>query len=86
MPLAGQHGRVVVPLDPDANICSMPAYRYTVAEYDPRRPWVVLGPLRHFTVELEDGDDFAAWAAQAWPRPRYQVDLLPELGPWEGAG
>ena len=23
--------------------------------------------------------------AQAWPRPRYQVDLRPELGPWQGA-
>lgn len=64
----------------------MPGYRYTVAEYDPGRPWVVVGPLREFAVELEEGEDFRAWAAQAWPRPRYQVDLLPELGPWQGAG
>ena len=38
------------------------------------------------SVELDEGEEFAAWAAQAWPRPRYQVDLLPELGPWQGAG
>jgi hypothetical protein len=67
-------------------MCSMTAYRYTVAEYEPRRPWVVVGPLRELTVNLDDGEDFRAWAAQAWPRPRYQVDLLPELGPWQGAG
>ena len=42
--------------------------------------------LRPGPVELDDGEEFAAWAAQAWPRPRYQVDLLPESGPWQGAG
>ena len=73
-------------LDPRANIRSMPEYRYTVAEYEPARPWVLVGALREHSVELDDGEEFAAWAAQAWPRPRYQVDLLPELGPWQGAG
>jgi hypothetical protein len=61
-------------------------YRYTVAEYEPDRPWILVGCLRRLSVELSDGEDFAAWAAQAWPRPRYQVDLLPELPPWPGAG
>lgn len=64
----------------------MPEYRYTVAEYDPARPWVLVGALRQLTVELDEGEDFAAWAARAWPRPRYQVHRLPELGPWQGAG
>lgn len=73
-------------LDPRANIRSMPEYRYTVAEYEPARPWVLIGALREHSVELDDGEEFAVWAARAWPRPRYQVDLLPELGPWEGAG
>lgn len=31
------------------------------------------------TVELNEGEDFLAWAAQAWPRPRYQAVLVPEL-------
>jgi hypothetical protein len=79
-------GVVVSALDSDANICSITGYRYTLAEYDPKRPWVMLGPLREFTVELEEGEDFRAWATRAWPRPRYQVDLVPELGPWQGAG
>ena len=64
----------------------MPEYRYTVAEYEPTRPWVLVGAPRRLSVELDDGEDFAAWASQAWPRPRYQVDLLPALGPWQGAG
>lgn len=65
----------------------VPTYHYTVIEYDARRPWVILGPLRRMTVELDDGEDFTAWAAQAWPRPRYQADLEPEpLRPWESAG
>jgi hypothetical protein len=72
------------------NICEhtfVPKYGYTVTEYDARRPWVIVGPLRRMTVELDDGEDFATWAAQAWPRPRFQTDLEREpLPPWEGAG
>jgi hypothetical protein len=60
----------------------VPEYRYTLAEYDPERPWVLVGPLRRLSVELDEGEDFLVWAARTWPRPRYQVDLLPELGPW----
>jgi hypothetical protein len=63
----------------------MPEYRYTVAEYEPTRPWVLVGALRQLSVELNEDEDFAVWAAQAWPRPRFQVDLLSELGPWQGA-
>ena len=65
---------------------SMPEYRYTLAEYDPDKPWLVLGPLRHMTVELDDDVDFLAWAAKAWPRPRYQAVLVPDLPPWQGGG
>lgn len=57
----------------------------TLAEYDPDRPWVLVGALRRLSVELEDDEDFASWAALAWPRPRYQADLLPELPPWPRA-
>ena len=64
----------------------MPIYTYTVAEYDPHRPWLVVGPLRRMTVELPDGADFLAWAAQAWPQPRYQAVLVPELPRWESGG
>ena len=71
-------------LDPHANICSMPEYAYTVAEYEAARPWVLVGALRD-RVELDEGEDFTAWAARAWPRPRYEVALLTELGPWQGA-
>ena len=63
----------------------MPDYRFTITEYDGDQPWLIVGPLRRETVELEDGEDFATWAAQAWPRPTFQVQLEPEpLGPWQG--
>ena len=55
----------------------MPTYSYTVAEYDPVKPWIVLGPVRRMTVELEAGEDFFQWAAQAWPKARYEVTLDP---------
>lgn len=64
----------------------MTEYSYTVAEYDPDKPWLVLGPLRRMTVELDDGEDFLAWAGRTWPPPRYQAVLVPGLPPWEGAG
>lgn len=73
-------------LDHRANIRSLPEYRYTLAEYEPTRPWVLVGALRRLSVELDDDEDFVVWAARAWPRPRYQVDRLPDLPPWEGAG
>lgn len=63
----------------------MPAYRFIVTEYDSEKPWLVVGPLRRMTVELNEDQDFLAWAAQAWPRPRCQAVLVPELPPWEGA-
>ena len=62
--LAARSGRrastVQVPLlDFDANIRSVPTYRYTVTEYDAHRPWLIVGPLRRMTVELEEGEEFA---------------------------
>jgi hypothetical protein len=61
-------------------------YRYTLAEYDPRQPWVLVGEIRRLCVELEDGEDFNRWAAQAWPAPRFKAELEPkELPPWKGA-
>jgi hypothetical protein len=70
-----------------ANICSMPEFRYARAEYDPHRPWLVVGEIRHLTVELEDDETFTAWAAREWPRPRFRVTLEPgALAPWQSPG
>jgi hypothetical protein len=65
----------------------VPEFRYTITEYDPQRPWLIVGPLRRMTVDLEEGEDFSTWAAQVWPRPRFQAQIEPEpLRPWETAG
>lgn len=56
----------------------MSSYSFTVTEYDPERPWIVLGTGRH-TVELEAGEDFFAWAAKQWPAARFTV----QLDPWQ---
>ena len=64
----------------------VPRYCYTVAEYDPGRPWVVVGPVRRMTVALDEDEDFLTWVARAWPRPRYEAVLVPELPPWQSAG
>jgi hypothetical protein len=62
-------------------------HRYHVIEFDPQRPWVVVGEIRRLAVELEDGLDFNRWAAQEWPAPRFRAELEPgELPPWEGTG
>jgi hypothetical protein len=69
-----------------ANICSMRTHRYQVAEYDPQRPWVLVDEIRQLTIQLNDDENFTAWAAQAWPPPRYKAELEPdELQPWRGA-
>jgi hypothetical protein len=58
-------------------------YRYTVAEYDPQRPWVLVGEIRQLAIQLDDQENFTVWAAQAWPPPRYKAELAPdELRPW----
>jgi hypothetical protein len=62
-------------------------FRYVVTEYDPHRPWLLVGEPRRLTVELEHAGSFTAWAARTWPPPRYRADLEPEtLGPWQGSG
>jgi hypothetical protein len=53
------------------------AFRYTVAEHDPSRPWVVVAEIRHLTVELDRAEDFADWAAERWPQSRYTAQLDP---------
>jgi hypothetical protein len=65
----------------------MPVYRYSVTEYDPKKPWVVLGTSPGLTVDLPDPRSFPTWAAGQWPAPRYEARLEPEpLRPWESAG
>jgi hypothetical protein len=57
-------------------------YRYTVAEHDPDRPWIIVGEIRSLTVDLQAGQNFYDWAAREWPRPRFEVQLDPwQLGP-----
>jgi hypothetical protein len=53
-------------------------YSYTATEHDRERPWITFGTQRH-TIELEDGSNFYAWAAERWPAPRWSV----ELDPWQ---
>lgn len=61
-------------------------YRYTVAQHDLQRPWIIVGQIRHLAVELEDDESFHEWAARAWPRPRYEAQLERQpLRPWGGA-
>ncbi|HEX4011727.1 MAG TPA: hypothetical protein VHX62_17025 [Solirubrobacteraceae bacterium] len=63
----------------------MPEYRYSVAEYDPARPWIVVGEVRQLTVSLSDDEDFTEWAACEWPAPRYEVRVDPwQLSPERG--
>jgi hypothetical protein len=52
-------------------------FRFTVFEHDPNRPWLVLGPTKHLTVELERAGDFPAWASEHWPGDRYTAELDP---------
>jgi hypothetical protein len=55
----------------------VPEFRYTVAEYDPRQPWLLVGEIRRLTVQLEDAEAFTAWAARRWPAPRYKAEREP---------
>jgi hypothetical protein len=56
----------------------MPVYRYSVTEYDPERPWIVLGSSRG-QVTLPDNESFYEWAHEHWPAPRWSV----QLDPWQ---
>jgi hypothetical protein len=57
--------------------------RYFLTEYDPGRPWVLVKEARELTVQLADETDFTAWAARAWPSPRYKAQRVPDaLRPW----
>jgi hypothetical protein len=60
-------------------------YRFTLTEYDPERPWIVLS-TEHRAIELPDGSDFFAWARDRWQTPRWSVQLDPwQLAPkWPG--
>jgi hypothetical protein len=61
-------------------------FRYTIAEYDPQQPWLLVGEIRQLTVQLDDTETFSAWAARTWPAPRYKAELEPEaLRPWQDA-
>jgi hypothetical protein len=52
----------------------MTEYRYSMTEYDPERPWIVLGSSRG-QVTLPDDDSFYERAHQHWPGPRWSVQL-----------
>ena len=52
----------------------VPEYRYTVTDYDPDQPWIVLG-TSHGKVTLPDAESFYRWAHEHWPAPRWRVEL-----------
>lgn len=65
----------------------VPTFRYALTEYDPQRPWLLVGQVQHLTVELESDQSFAEWAAKRWPPPRFSVGLEPgPLAPWQSPG
>jgi hypothetical protein len=51
-------------------------YNFTVTEYRADQPWVVIGSGRH-RVELEDGQNFFAWADERWPKHRFKITVDP---------
>jgi hypothetical protein len=59
----------------------MPEFSFTVTEYSPDKPWLVVGS-EHRTVQLDDREDFHDWAHERWPEPRWRVDANPwQLSP-----
>jgi hypothetical protein len=54
----------------------VPEFSYTVTEYDPDQPWVVIGRGQH-TVTLDADENFFLWARERWPEPRWSVELDP---------
>jgi hypothetical protein len=49
---------------------------FTVYEYDPAMPWLI-AEITHHMVDLPDAGEFAEWAREQWPSPRYTVELDP---------
>ena len=60
-------------------MCSMRTWNFSVTEYDPTKPWLIVSVRRGMTVELDDEIPFTDWAHDEWPSPRYSV----ELDPWD---
>jgi hypothetical protein len=67
-----------LPLATYTNICSCPEYGYTLTEYDPERPWIVIRQ-EHRTITLDDGLNFFEWAHEQWPATAWTA----ELDPWQ---
>jgi hypothetical protein len=44
----------------------MTTYSYTLTEYNVDEPWLIASTARD-SVELDDGEDFYAWAHEHWP-------------------
>ena len=60
----------------------VPVYSFTITEYDPEQPWLVVSTGRE-SVELAEGEIFYDWALTKWPRPHFRVRLdAPPLSPW----
>ena len=54
-------------------------WNFSVTEYDPNKPCVIVSIRRGLTVELADEIPFMDWAHDRWPSPKYSV----EPDPWE---
>jgi hypothetical protein len=59
----------------------MTVWSFTLTEYDPDQPWIVISTGRD-SIELPNGQDFYAWARERWPSPRYQAKLDPQPFDW----
>lgn len=55
----------------------MKTWTYTLTEYEPDKPWLIISVRRGMTVELEDRADFFEWSHQQWTTDRYSVELDP---------
>lgn len=56
-------------------------YSYILRTYDPAQPWVLLSTSRE-SVELDDGQDFTAWANERYPSETHRVELEREPFRW----
>jgi hypothetical protein len=63
----------------------MTTYSYTLTEYNVDEPWLIASTARD-SVELDDGEDFYAWAHEHWPSPRYGVRLDRQPFRWAARG
>ena len=64
----------------------MPIFNFTVTEYEPGKPWLIVSTGRQ-SVELAGDADFHAWARAQWASERFRIELdRPPLTAWPYRG